>query len=104
MHILKRGKVPSGEGAYFNIQNDDVTVSKIVDQIILFFKVQKFRYLIIMLWKFEDDKYIRSVDFRPLKKVRTSWDTLYTSMACLYWLFFLMKLFLLNESYAYLST
>ena len=49
MHILKRGKVPSGEGAYFNIQNDDVTVSKIVDQIILFFKVQKFRYLIIML-------------------------------------------------------
>ena len=57
-----------------------------------------------MLWKFEDDKYIRSVDFRPLKKVRTSWDTLYTSMACLYWLFFLMKLFLLNESYAYLST
>ena len=49
MLILKRGKVPSGEGAYFNIQNDDVTVSKIVDQIILFFKVQKFRYLIIML-------------------------------------------------------
>ena len=38
MHILKRGKVPSGEGAYFNIQNDDVTVSKIVDQIILFSK------------------------------------------------------------------
>ena len=41
MHILKRGKVPSGERAHFNIQNDDVIVSKVVDQIMIFFSIYK---------------------------------------------------------------
>ena len=52
MHMLKRGKVPSKERAHFKFnkkKNDDVILSKVIDQIMIFFQHTKFGYNIFML-------------------------------------------------------